>query len=616
MPDPERWYEIEFIDKEDLNIPEKFPFPYQPEEFSEEEKAILLRFFTNIDKPVFAIHQLPQEVVGALFSRYSRLEGSLRRVFLDEFWAKPELGIQAVASYLVEEAGDLDLVTAEKRAKKFYERVFADFGDDSVIQLGSVHIAFEYASQIIGVKEVEIHRLAAYMEKSTRYIDFSTMINGHYLFVEPPEIMESDFAKDFLDWNKDLFDAYKKHLPTVINHFREKCPLEKQVFQDVKTGEETSFNQLSEDEQAKAGRAYEQAVKAKALDTIRVFLPVTTATNFGAHFSGQSAENVINHLLVSPYAEARLMGAMAYQELMKVVPNFLQKVDHPHGQRTRQYFKEVREKQGNMVRQWVDEIEEREVRPKVRLVDWDKDADIKIAAQIIYTSQGEKNLSKRAILAWARRVKEEDLKEDPSLRWSPRLAEIIVDSVPDRSGEGLNRRHKLPRAFEHSYAEVEFFVDIGTYKDLMRQRMNSTERVDINAEEVEVPWEFREKDMEEVLEDYLRLAELTKDLHRRIAASKNPSLARAAEYVAIMGNKIRFNIRANLRQWGFILELRSVKGGHHYYRRAAQDAVRQLIYVMPFLKSLFAHINWSKRHGLGRLKAEFKKEQKKIDVDL
>ncbi len=614
MPDPERWYEIEFIDKKDLNIPEKFPFPYQPEEFSKEEKEILCRFFTNIDKPVFAIHNLPQEVVGALFSRYSRLEGSLRKVFLDEFWAKPELGIQAVASYLVEEADDLDLAIAEKRAKKFYGRVFADFGDDSVIQLGSVHIAFEYASQIIGVKEVEIHRLAAYMEKSTRYIDFSTMINGHYLFVEPPEIMKSDFAKDFLDWNKDLFDAYKKHLPTVINHFREKYPLEERVFQDIKTGRERDFNQLAEDEQKKARQAYERAVKAKALDTVRVFLPVTTATNFGAHFSGQSAENVINHLLISPYAEARLMGAMAYQELIKVAPNFLQKIDHPHGQRTRQYLRELREKQEGMANQWVEEIRERKVKPRVRLVDYDEDADVKLAAQILYTAQREKNLSKAAILAWARRVKEEDLKEDSSLRWSPRLAEIIVDSVPDRSGEGLNRRHKLPRAFEHSYAEVEFFVDIGTYKDLMRQRMNSTERVDINAEEVEVPWEFREKGMEEVLGDYLRLAELTKDLHRRIAASKDPALARAAEYVAIMGNKIRFTIRANLRQWGYILELRAIEGGHHYYRRAAQDAARQLIFMMPFLKPLFAHVNWSKGHGLGRLRAEFKTLQKS-DID-
>jgi len=614
MSSTERRPEITFIDKKSLNIPEEFPFPYQPEVFSEEEELILHRFFTNIDQPIFAIHNLPQEVVGALFSRYSRLEGSLRRVFLDEFWVKPELGIQAIASQLLEETDDLDLATAKKRAKNFYERTFADFGDDSVIQLGSVHLAFEYVSQIIGVKEVEIHRLAAYMEKSTRYIDLSTMINGHYLFVEPPEIMESDFAKEFLRWNTTLFNAYKKHLPTVIDHFREKYPLEEQVFQDIKTGTERNFGQLAEEEQMKARRAYEQAVKAKALDTIRVFLPVTAATNFGAHFSGQTAENVINHLLVSPYGEARLMGAMAYQELMKVVPNFLQKVDHSHGQKTRQYFKEIREKQEETASRWVEEIEERQLKPKVRLVDFDKEADVNLAAQIIYTAQGEKNLSKTAILAWAREIKEEDLRENPGLRWSPRLAEIIVGSVPDRSAEGLNRRHKLPRAFEHAFVENEFYCDVGTYKDLMRQRMNSTERVVLSAEDYVVPKEFREPGMEEVLADYLKSVESTRDLHRRIAASEDLELAREAEYVCLMGNRLRFNIRANIRQWGFIGELRTIEGGHYFYRRAVQNGIKQMLYMMSFLKPLFAHVNWRKNPGLGRLKAEFKTQQK-LDVD-
>lgn len=614
MSNVERRPEITLIDKKSLNIPEEFPFPYHPEEFSEEEELILHRFFTNIDQPIFAIHNLPQEVVGALFSRYSRLEGSLRRVFLDEFWAKPELGIQAIALHLLEETDDLDLATAKKRAKKFYERTFADFGDDSVIQLGSVHIAFECVSQIIGVKEVEIHRLAAYMEKSTRYIDFSTMINGHYLFVEPPEIMESDFAEEFLEWNKALFDAYKKHLPTVINHFREKYPLEEQVFQDIKTGTERNFSQLTEDEQVKARRAYEQAVKAKALDTIRVFLPVTAATNFGAHFSGQTAENMINHLLVSPYAEARLMGLMAYQELMKVVPNFMQKIDHPHGQRTRQYLKELREKQEGVAEQWVDEIIERKVKPRVRLVDFDQEADVILAAQILYSAQGKENLSKAAILAGVRKIKEEDLKENHDFRWSPRLVKMIIEAVPDRSAEGLNRRHKLPRAFEHVFAEIEFNGDVGTYKDLMRQRMNSTERVFLSAEDCIIPREFKEKGMEVVLEDYVRYVEWTKDLHRRIAASEKPELARAAEYVCLMGNRLRFNIKANLRQWCFIGELRTIEGGHYFYRRAVQGAIKQMLCMMFFLKPLFVHVNWRKNPGLGRLKAEFKTQQK-LDID-
>jgi hypothetical protein len=248
------------------------------------------------------------------------------------------------------------------------------------------------------------------------------------------------------------------------------------------------------------------------------------------------------------------------------------------------------------------------------LVDFDQEADVILVAQILYSAQGKENLSKAAILAGVRKIKEEDLKENPDLRWSPRLVEKIIEAVSNRSAEGLNRRHKLPRAFEYVFAEIEFNGDVGTYKDLMRQRMDSIERVFLSAEKCVIPKEFREPDMEVVLEDYLKFGEWTKDLHRKIAASKDLALARAAEYVCLMGNKLRFNIKANLRQWCFIGELRTIEGGHYFYRRAVQGGIKQMLYMMPFLKPLFAYVNWRKNPGLGRLKAEFKTQQK-LGVD-
>src|SRR3989344_7242171 len=104
---------------ETLDLPERFPFPYLPEQFTPEEEQVLNRFFTNVDRPVFAIHGLPQEVVGAMFSRYSRVEKSVRRVFLDEFWKSPELGMQNLTDYLVT-SGDVDLQSAKERARRLY----------------------------------------------------------------------------------------------------------------------------------------------------------------------------------------------------------------------------------------------------------------------------------------------------------------------------------------------------------------------------------------------------------------------------------------------------------------------------------------------------------------
>ena len=571
-------------------MPAEFPYPYKPESFTEEERGVLSRFFTNVDKPVFAVKNLPQEVIGAIFSRYSRTEKSVRRLFLDEFWTSAELGIQNFTAFSADEGEELE--AAREKAQKFYRRVFSEFGDDSVIQMGSVHVAFEGVSQI-AAKAIEDGRIvAAYMEKSTRYVDFGSKQNRHYLFMEVPEIMGSTFADEFIAWNNALFTAYITHLPAVIEYVKGKYPLGQ-----------------SEVRNPQAEVAYGKALKAKAFDIIRVVLPATTVTNLGAHFSGQAAENAVNKLINSPYSEVRLIGVMALQELLKVAPNFLQNVDHHYGVVARAYRTETRERHTQVAQQQVAEISEVEKKSRVRLVDWDENADVKIAAQILYTGQ-RGHLSKKAIFEWARKIKGEDLQQNPNVWWSPRLAEIITSAVPDRSREGLNRRQKLPRAFEHAFAEVEFNADLGIYRDLQRNRMSSTERQTLSAEEVFIPPEFTEPGMERVLQDYLNLAEQTRELNRKLLATKDPKLVRAAEYVTILGNRLRFNIRANIRQWVFFSELRTIEGGHPTYRRAMQAATRQILQVMPFLKPLFAHVNWGRTSGLGRLGSEVRTQQK------
>ncbi|MCJ7781805.1 MAG: hypothetical protein MUQ27_13380 [Acidimicrobiia bacterium] len=76
------------------------PAGYHAESFTDEERALLGRFFTNIDGPVFGIVNLPEVVKGALFARYSRSPNSVRRLFLDEFVSEPDLGVRAIAGTL------------------------------------------------------------------------------------------------------------------------------------------------------------------------------------------------------------------------------------------------------------------------------------------------------------------------------------------------------------------------------------------------------------------------------------------------------------------------------------------------------------------------------------
>src|SRR2546428_8015324 len=59
-------------------------------EFNPAEARVLARYFTNLDRPVFPLRNLPAAVKGALFSRYSRTEKSRRPVPLDELINDPD----------------------------------------------------------------------------------------------------------------------------------------------------------------------------------------------------------------------------------------------------------------------------------------------------------------------------------------------------------------------------------------------------------------------------------------------------------------------------------------------------------------------------------------------
>src|SRR5688572_18864983 len=142
---------------------------YPVEAFTDAERERLAPHFTNLDRPVFALVNLPETVKGALFARYSRYPGTLRRLFLDEFAGDVEAG----AARALEGAEG-------ERAAALYRRIFLGYGDDSVAQLGGAHVACEWVSNV-ATKLLQRGRLAAYLEQSTRYIPYDAQMpdGGH-----------------------------------------------------------------------------------------------------------------------------------------------------------------------------------------------------------------------------------------------------------------------------------------------------------------------------------------------------------------------------------------------------------------------------------------------------
>src|SRR3954447_21393151 len=267
---------------------------YAPETFSESEAERLRPYFTNLDEPVFALTNLPEVVKGALFARYSRSDKSLRRLFLDEFVGDLDI------------SGDLsvDASIGLKRAEQLYDRVFLEYGNDSVAQLGGVHVACEQASNLL-TKVLEWGRLMAYLEQSTRYIEYDSRLGGRYRYYRPAEVLESKLGARYVEQIDELFRIYSELLPTMLDWARRRYP---------KEPSDSDF-------------VYKQTIKAKACDALRGILPAATLSNVGIYGTGQGYEALLLRIRAHPLPEARRYADMMLTELRKVVPSFLSRVD-------------------------------------------------------------------------------------------------------------------------------------------------------------------------------------------------------------------------------------------------------------------------------------------------
>ena len=263
---------------------------YWVEEFTEEERARLAPYFTNLDRPVFALRNLPETVKGALFARYSRSAKTVRRLFLDEFADQVAAG----------EVGEIGTA----RAAELYQRVFDEYGDDSVAQLGGAHVACEQASNLL-TKALEWGRLAAYLEQSTRYVSYADRPGGRWRYHVDPDVDQSDLGPTCRRVLDGLFATYAELLPALTDHLSRVVP--------QKPGSSEA--------------AWRRAVRARALDGLRGLLPAATTSNLGIFASGQAYEALLLRLRAHPLPEARLYGDLMLHELRKVIPSFLRRVD-------------------------------------------------------------------------------------------------------------------------------------------------------------------------------------------------------------------------------------------------------------------------------------------------
>jgi len=242
-------------------------------EFTDEEMQALTPFFTNVDAPVFGL-KLPQEVAGALFSRYSRSAKSLRRVFLDEF--RGEAGVLPGG----EGAADGE---ALKKARAFYDRVLVGYGDDSVAQLGGAHLAVERVSNVAAQVLEDARVGIAFLEKSTRYVRFDQRdAAGDFLWFREPSLMASRHRDAYAALMARLFSAYAAQIDPMIAHIERVLPIESVAVRHPVTGEPLDYSDVKRDEELlrrRGARTPRPSGRTPATSCAATFLPPRSRTS-------------------------------------------------------------------------------------------------------------------------------------------------------------------------------------------------------------------------------------------------------------------------------------------------------------------------------------------------
>src|SRR5204863_1425207 len=386
------------------------------DQFSPEERATLSPYFTNLDGPVFALVNLPEVVKGALFARYSRSPKSLRRLFLDEFLTSGTLAGAPAAPF------------DTKRADELYGRMFFEYGDDSVAQLGGVHLACEGASNIL-TKVLEWGRLAAYLEQSTRYIPYDDLVDGRFRYHVPREL-DGDLRSRYVATLDAMFETYRALLPVLRQHFSARFP------QDAKTSD----------------AAYRTSIRAKALDTLRGLLPAATTSNVGIYGTGQAYENLLLRMRAHPLAEVRSYADAMLIELRKVIPAFLRRVDLlDRGGAWSSYLDETRRTTSRVAAALLAE-EGATPRDEVTLTDFDPDGEVKVVAAALYAVS--------------------DVPDDRLLEIAQKMTEGERRAILEAYvGQRMNRRHRPGRAFERTAYRFDVLGDYGAFRDLQRHRL-------------------------------------------------------------------------------------------------------------------------------------------------
>lgn len=537
--------------------------------FTEEEKAELKGHFSNADRAVFAIITPKQVDRGALMSRYSRTDKTMRRVFLDEFAKNPN------------------------RGEEFYRRVLLEYGDDSVAELGEAQVAVEGISNI-AAKKIEDRRIGlSYLEKSSRYVAFDQKVGGrYYRYVREESIMASPHADRYIEACDHSFDTYSRSIQPLQSFLKEREPIERFSFFNSDLQKEVPFGQLKSDKDIKAAeRIYNVTIKAKALDLLRGLLPASTMTNVGITGNGRAFEYLLTLMYGSKLKEIRSIADQLFGELNAVIPSFIRRANDRYGQALQEYVSKTENAIGRLAKGYLSGVPPEDRPELVKLLDFEDNSqvEVKVASAILYEqAQGQ---SLQRITNYVKSMPTEERHK------------VIRTYTEFRA----NRRHRPGRAFEMVDYTFELFTNFGMFRDLHRHRVLTMERQLLSTRHgYDLPQELIDAGLDK---GFVECMDLAKQVYEAMAKT----MPEEAQYVVNFAYRYPYFIKMNLREACHMIELRTAPQGHPDYRLVCQKMYSEIKRVHPVLAEGIKFVDMNK-YQLERFDAEKKTEKKRQQI--
>jgi len=537
-----------------------------PLEKIEINKGLASPFFTNLDKSVYAVTMLPPEMIGALASRTSRAKDDLRIIFVKEFVEPFVSGNDPYGRTLKSfirffHRYPYKRLFSNPKAREFYIKWLAQYGDDSIAQMAGAHLIYTSLSQI-AIKHLEDMRIGiAPIEKSTRYVDYSSKINGRYRYYTDPTLRKMGLEDEYRDAMNHLFDTYMQLISTYYDILKSQFPDEK-----------------------------EMVLKTKAFDTMRGLLPMSTLSQVAFFGNGQAFEYMVTRSLDHHLGEIRWAGREAFIELSKIIPAFLRRAKSEQAAEYRKYLQE-RMRKMDKVATTLRLKRAKDTSETVKLLSYDIDGEARVIASLLFPYS---HLPYEDVLSFVSKMS--DTRKD-----------IILSRVLRKRRA---RWYKVPRAFESANVRFEITMNIGGWRDIHRHRILSQSRQRFSIHHgYDVPPELIEAKLELPFTSAIEKAE---KVFRKIE-KKDPELA---QYAVTLSHKMRFIQEQNLRSLFWEAELRTIAQGHPDYRHIEQQKARIVQKIYPLIGK-YMQVDFNEYHFARRGTAEkIKAKEEKLMREL